>query len=62
MPLLKIDKDDPQKELEFEVRCGLKLTQQDRIHKLLLLSQAMLKLAKQYEDRRPYQVLKREIR
>ena len=62
MALLKLDKHDPRRELEFEVKCALRLTQQDRIHKLILLSQAMLKLAKQYENRRPYQIIKREVR
>lgn len=31
MPLLKLDKDDPQKELEFEVACELKLTPEERL-------------------------------
>ena len=61
MPLLKLDKDDPQKELEFEVRCALQLTQAVRIHRLLMHSQRMLRLAKKYEDRRPYQIIKRAI-
>ena len=62
MPLLKLDKDDPQKELEFEVRCALMYTQAQRIHGLLELSQRMLRLAKMYETRRPYQILKRPAR
>lgn len=62
MPILKLDKDDPQKELEFEVRCALQITQADRIRQLLALSQTMLKLAKQYADKRPYQITKRPSR
>lgn len=62
MPMLKLDKHDPQKELEFEVRCALMMTLADRIHKMLLHSQAMLKLAKQYATRRPYQIIKRPAR
>lgn len=61
MPILKLKKDDPQKELEFEVKCALELTPEERIHKLLVHSEAMLKLAKLYEDRRAYQVIKREL-
>ena len=65
MPILKIDPNDPQaeqKELEFEVRCALQVNQSDRIHKQLLLSQSMLKLAKKYADQRPYQIIKRPCR
>lgn len=61
MPVLKLEKDDPQKELEFEVRCALKVKPEDRIHKLLLLSKRMLRLAHRYEDRRPYQIIKRPV-
>lgn len=62
MPILKLDKDDPQKELEFEVKCALQLSLEDRIHKLLLLSERIMRLAKQYETRRPYQIIKRPAR
>ncbi|MDO8527843.1 MAG: hypothetical protein Q7T03_09175 [Deltaproteobacteria bacterium] len=60
MPILKLDKDDPQKELEFEVKCGLAIRPEDRIHKLLEHTKAMLRLAKRYEDRRPSQIIKRK--
>lgn len=62
MPLLKLDQDDPEKEREFEIKCALELTPEERIHKLLMHSEAMLKLAKRYENRRTYQVIKRELR
>lgn len=61
MPMLKLAKDDPKKELEFNVKCALAMSQNDRIHKLLLLSEAMLKLAKRHETRRPYQIIKRPV-
>ena len=60
--MLKLDKHDPQKELEFEVRCALMIKQADRIRQLLALSQTMLKLAKQYADKRPRQIVKRPSR
>ncbi|OGQ22484.1 MAG: hypothetical protein A3I05_09765 [Deltaproteobacteria bacterium RIFCSPLOWO2_02_FULL_44_10] len=60
MAMLKLEKDDPKKELEFDVKCSLTFTQAQRIRKLLELSQRMLKLAKKYEDRKPYQILKRK--
>ena len=62
MPMLKLDKDDPQKELEFEVKCALQLTLKDRIQKMLMLSQRMLKVAKRYADQRTYQIIKRPVR
>ena len=62
MPILKLDHDDPQKELEFDVQCELEVRQEDRITKMLELSKRILKLAKQYENRRPYQVIKRPAR
>ena len=31
MPLLKLEKDDPQKELEFEVACELRYTPEERL-------------------------------
>lgn len=62
VPILKLDKDDPQKELEFEVRCALLMTQGDRIKKQLLLTERVMRTAKKYEVRRPYQIIKRETR
>lgn len=62
MAILKLDKDDPQKELEFEVECGLQIRPVDRIKKLLEHSQLMLRLAKRYAPKRAYQVIKRPIR
>ncbi len=61
MPILKLDKDDPQKELEFEVKCALQLSLKDRIKKMLMLSARMLKVAKKYGNQRPYQIIKRPI-
>lgn len=60
MPMLKLSKDDPKKELEFEVSCALAYTVSERLHKLLALSKQMLKLAKKYENRKPPQIIKRK--
>ena len=60
MPMLKLDKDDPQKELEFDVKCSLKYSIPTRIHRMLELSQALLKLAKKYENSETTQVIKRK--
>lgn len=42
MPLLKLDKDDPQKELEFEVKCALMMTPEDRVKHWLKWNLQML--------------------
>ncbi len=60
MPMLKLEKDDPQKELEFEVACSLKYTPAQRIHKLLVLSKQVLKLANKYENKKSTQIIKRK--
>lgn len=35
MPMLKLDKDDPQKELEFEVECALMHSPEERLKRWL---------------------------
>lgn len=60
--MLKLDHDDPQKELEFEVQCSLAISLEDRIKKMLELMKRILQLANKYEDRKPYQIIKRPSR
>jgi len=60
MPILKLKKDDPQRELEFEVLCSLKYSIAQRLHKLLILSERMLKMANKYEDRKTPKIIKRK--
>ncbi len=43
MPILKLDKHDPQKELEFEVRCALMHTPEERLEHWLEWNIKMLK-------------------
>ena len=62
MPLLKLAKHDPQKELEFNVRCALALPQDINIHKMLQLAETLLRLAKKYASQKPYQIIKRPLR
>lgn len=59
MPVLKLNQDDPQKEPEFEVERGLMISQEDRIQQRIELTQKMLRLENQYEDRRSFQIIKR---
>lgn len=60
MPMLKLLRNDPKKELEFEINCALKYSAAERIHKLLILSAQILKLAKKYENRKTAQIIKRK--
>lgn len=62
MPMLKLAKHDPKKELEFEVSCALAYSPDQRIHKLIILTKEMLKLAGKYEDRKTSQIIKRPAR
>lgn len=41
--MLKLDKDDPQKELEFEVRCALMYTPEQRLERWFEWNIKMLK-------------------
>lgn len=61
MPLLKLDKDDPEKELEFEVKCSLEYTPEERLERWIDWNISMLKFAEQqsHEDRNPDKIIKR---
>ncbi|MBF0104420.1 MAG: hypothetical protein HQM16_03730 [Deltaproteobacteria bacterium] len=50
MPLLKLEKDDPQKELEFEVRCALQIPASERLDRWLEWNLSMLAFIKQQEQ------------
>lgn len=60
MPILKLKKHDPKKELEFEIECSLKYSVSQRMHRILSLSEEILKLAKKYENRKTTQIIKRK--
>lgn len=57
--ILKLDKDDPAKELDFDVRCALERPLAMRIHVMLEVSRRMLMLARKYADRRSYKIIQR---
>lgn len=59
MPILKLSKHDPKKELEFDVRCHLELSVEQRLKMLWLLSLDTLKLAKLYAPRKALTIVKR---
>jgi hypothetical protein len=47
MPLLKLDKDDPKTELEFEVRCALRQDPSERLDRWLEWNLQLLHFAEQ---------------
>jgi hypothetical protein len=57
--ILKLDKDDPEKELDFDVRCALERPVAMRISVMLEVSRRMLVLARKYADRRAYKIIQR---
>lgn len=60
MPMLKLDKDDPQKELEFEVRCALMMTPEERLKEWYEWNIKMLKwFEKRYGSERSPKIIKR---
>lgn len=61
MPLLKLKKDDPQKEMEFEVQCSLQMLPEERLRYWLEWNLTMLKFMKQqeYESKKNPQIIKR---
>lgn len=59
MPILKLSKDDPKKEMDFELTCNLNLTLEQRLTMHWRHSVNMLKLAKIYATRKTFTVVKR---
>ncbi|MBI2082735.1 MAG: hypothetical protein HYT76_04115 [Deltaproteobacteria bacterium] len=47
MPILKLEKDDPQKELEFEVKCALEQTPEQRLERWYEWNINLLKFAQE---------------
>lgn len=47
MPLLALEKDDPQKELEFDVKCVLEVAPSDRLDQWLEWNISMLRFIEQ---------------
>lgn len=61
MPILKLSKDDPKKELEFEVKYQLSISPKTRLLKWLTWNIEMLKFIQsvQNENRKSNKVIKR---
>lgn len=61
MPILKLDKDDPKRELEFEVEYQLSIPPEERLIKWLRWNIEMLQFIRQRknESRKSHKIIKR---
>jgi len=61
MPILKLDKHDPQKELEFEVRCALMKTPEERLQEWFNWNMEMLEwIEERHGHKEPSTLVKRK--
>ncbi len=58
-PVLKLESDNEQKELEFELDYQLSLTTQQRFEMMFEKSRIMAQLLLDYGHRKPFEVVKR---
>jgi len=58
-PILKIDADDEDKELEFELEYQLSLTTQQRFEMMFEKSRIMAQLLLKHGHRKPFEIIKR---
>ncbi len=58
-PMLKLDKDDEEKERDFDLRFRLSCTPDQRIRMMLDVSKLSFTLAKQYATRKTYRIIQR---
>jgi len=61
-PILKCEKDDPRKELEFELDYQLSLTTAQRFHMMLRRSREMARMLRDHGHRQAPVIIKRPIR
>ena len=59
MPILKLDHDDPERELEFEVRYLLSLTYEQRVALMEEASRRLRAQLEQYGHRKTPEIIKR---
>ena len=60
MPILKLPKDDPQKELAFELAYQKSLTSQQRYDMMLKRSKEILQRLIAHGHRKPFEIVKRK--
>lgn len=57
--LLKIEGHDEERERDFELRCELEYTPEQRVHRMLVISRRVLIMAKKYATRKTYRIIQR---
>ena len=57
--ILKLDGDDPDRELEFELTYQLSLTTQERFEAMFRKSRAMAEMLLRNGHRKPFEIIKR---
>ena len=60
MPILKLDKDDNEKELEFELEYQLTLSTQQRFEMMFQKSRELVDMLIAHGYRRPVEIIKRK--
>ena len=61
-PILKLDHDDPEKELAFELDFQLSLTTRQRFQMMIQRSNEMKRMLLRYGHQKPVEIVKRECR
>ena len=61
-PILKLDHDDPEKELAFELDYQLSLTTRQRFEMMIQRSNEVKRMLLRYGHQKPVEIVKRECR
>ncbi|OGP09219.1 MAG: hypothetical protein A2Z89_03260 [Deltaproteobacteria bacterium GWA2_43_19] len=59
-PILKCDKDDEEKELEFEIDCQLSLSVEERFKMMFQRSQEIVRMLIENGHGKPFKIIKRK--
>jgi hypothetical protein len=59
MPILKLEKDDKEKELDFEIEYQLSLTTEQRFEMMFIRSRQIAEMLIRYGHRKPFEIIKR---
>ena len=58
-PILKLDHDDPERELEFELEYQRSLTTEQRFEMMLMWMKYLNEMLEKYGHRKPFEIIKR---
>ncbi|MFH1861302.1 MAG: hypothetical protein ABH878_00690 [bacterium] len=58
-PILALDHDDPERELEFELEYQLSLTTEQRFEMLFLRMREVNEMLENYGHKKPFEIIKR---